>query len=97
MSPADVAARHLGRHYLQRYFLLVTFRCYLGANPLQVGRWFLNPSSCGLPLHHNVGSDRVRAGLCLPVDCCRSQPAHEQMNACLPFGHSRASLTSRHH
>ena len=31
----QVAARQLGKHYLQRYFLLITFRCYLGANPVQ--------------------------------------------------------------
>ncbi len=35
LPPADIAARQLGRHYLQRYFLLIAFRCYLGANPMQ--------------------------------------------------------------
>lgn len=36
LAPAEVAAGQLGRHYLQRYFLLIAFRCYLGANPVQV-------------------------------------------------------------
>lgn len=35
LRPAEVAAGQLGRHYLQRYFLLIAFRCYLGANPVQ--------------------------------------------------------------
>lgn len=33
-----VSSRGLGQHYLQRYFLLIAFRCYLGANPVQVCR-----------------------------------------------------------
>ena len=36
LAPAEVAAGQLGRHYLQRYFLLIAFRCYLAANPVQV-------------------------------------------------------------
>lgn len=35
LRPAEVAAGQLGRHYLQRYFLLIAFRCYLDANPVQ--------------------------------------------------------------
>lgn len=41
---AAVAARQLGRHYLQRYFFLLAFRAYLGAEPPAGGpsfaRWF---------------------------------------------------------
>ena len=41
---AAVAARQLGRHYLQRYFFLLAFRAYLGAGPHAAGasfaRWF---------------------------------------------------------
>lgn len=40
LKPAEVAAGQLGRHYLQRYFLLIAFRCYLGANPVQVRSLF---------------------------------------------------------
>jgi len=41
-----VSSRGLGQHYLQRYFLLIAFRCYLGANPVQgpdvptFAKWF---------------------------------------------------------
>jgi len=40
---AAVAARQLGRHYLQRYFFLLAFRVYLEAGPpsgTTFARWF---------------------------------------------------------